>query len=145
MTSTAPETAAMLMDQLPDAAIFAGTDGVISVWNEAAERVFGHKSADAIGQDLNIIIPQQYQDAHWTGYDRALADGETKFKGQALTTRAVRADGETIYVDLAFAIIKDGAGTVVGALATARDVTERFNRDREMRRELRELKAAANA
>jgi PAS domain S-box-containing protein len=135
------ELAATLLEQAPDAVIFAGTDGVITVWNAAAEQVFGHKAADAIGKDLNIIIPQQYQDAHWTGYDRALADGETKFKGQALTTRAVRADGETIYVDLAFAIIKDARGTVTGAMATARDVTERFNRDREMRRELRELKA----
>ena len=144
MTIPAPDLATTLLEQMPDAVIFAGTDGVISVWNEAAERVFGHKAADAIGHDLNLIIPQQYQDAHWTGYDRALGDGDTKYKGQALSTRALRADGETIYVDLAFAIVKDGSGTVTGALATARDVTERFNRDREMRRELRELKAATN-
>jgi len=139
------ELAARLLEQNPDATIFAGTDGMIAVWNEAAERVFGHKAADAIGKSLDIIIPEQYRDAHWTGYDRALADGDTKFKGQALTTRAARADGETIYVDLAFAIIKDASGSVTGAMATARDVTERFNRDREMRRELRELKAAKPA
>ena len=139
------ELAARLQEQNPDATIFAGTDGMIAVWNEAAERVFGHKAADAIGKSLDIIIPEQYRDAHWTGYDRALADGDTKFKGQALTTRAARADGETIYVDLAFAIIKDASGSVTGAMATARDVTERFNRDREMRRELRELKAAKPA
>lgn len=134
--------AASLLEQAPDATIFSGSDGVITVWNEAAERVFGHKAADAVGKDLNIIIPQQYQDAHWTGYDRAMADGETKYKGQALTTRALRADGETIYVDLAFSMIHDASGATIGAMATARDVTERFNRDREMRRELRELKAA---
>jgi len=139
------ELAATLLEQNPDATIFAGTDGMIVVWNEAAETVFGHKAADAIGKSLDLIIPEQYRDAHWTGYDRALADGDTKFKGQALTTRAARADGETIYVDLAFAIIKDASGAVTGAMATARDITERFNRDREMRRELRELKAAKPA
>ena len=46
---------------------------------------------------------------------------------------------ETIYVELSFAIVKDSEGRVLGALATARDITERFNRDRDMRRKLREL------
>jgi PAS domain S-box-containing protein len=137
------ELAATLVEQSPDALIFAGTDGMIVVWNEAAERVFGHTAAAAIGQSLDIIIPEQFRDAHWTGYDRALAAGATKYKGQALTTRAQRADGETIYVDLGFEIVKGGDGQVIGAMATARDVTERFNRDRETRRELRELREAA--
>lgn len=139
------QLAATLIEQSPDAVIFAGTDGMIAVWNQAAERVFGHSAASTIGQSLDIIIPDQFRDAHWTGYDRALAAGETKYRGQALTTRAVRADGETIYVDLGFEIVKDAAGTVIGAMATARDVTERFNRDRETRRELRELREAAKA
>ncbi len=132
-----------LMEQSPDAVIYAGMDGLIVVWNAAAERVFGHTAQAAIGQNLDIIIPEQFRNAHWTGYDRALAAGETKYRGQALTTRATRADGETIYVDLGFEIIKDAAGTVTGAMATARDVTERFARDRETRRELRELREAA--
>ncbi len=137
--------ATTLIEQSPDAVIFAGTDGVIGVWNAEAERVFGHSAEEALGQSLDIIIPEQFRDAHWTGYDRALGDKVTKYKGQALTTRATRKDGETIYVDLGFAIVLDAAGEAIGALATARDVTERFNRDRETRRELRELKAAAKA
>lgn len=139
------QLATTLVEQSPDAMIFAGMDGMIVVWNEAAERVFGHAADAAIGQSLDIIIPEQFRNAHWTGYDRALAAGETKYRGQALTTRATRADGETIYVDLGFEIVKDGSGTVIGAMATARDVTERFNRDRETRRELRELREAAKA
>jgi PAS domain S-box-containing protein len=138
-----PQLAATLIEQSPDAVIFAGTDGMIVVWNEAAQRVFGHSAEAAIGQSLDIIIPDQFRNAHWAGYDRALGAGETKYRGQALTTRAARADGETIYVDLGFEIVKDASGTVIGAMATARDVTERFNRDRETRRELRELREAA--
>lgn len=134
-----------LLDQSPDAVIYAGTDGMIQYWNESAERVFGHRAADAVGKSLDVIIPEQFRDAHWTGYDRALAARETKYKGQALTTRAMRADGETIYVDLGFAIILDSAGEAIGAMATARDVTERFQRDRETRRKLRELEAAQKA
>lgn len=139
------QLAGTLVEQSPDAVIFAGTDGMIVAWNAAAERVFGHAASEAIGQSLDIIIPDQFQTAHWAGYDRALAAGETKYAGQALTTRARRKDGETIYVDLGFSIILAADGVVMGAMATARDVTERFNRDREMRRELRELKEAAKA
>ena len=132
-----------LLDQGPDAVIFAGTDGLIAYWNAAAERIFGHTSDAAMGQSLDIIIPEQYREAHWTAYDRALADGDTKYRGQSLATRSVRADGEKIYVELSFGIIKDAAGASIGAIATARDITERFTADREMRRKLRELEKAA--
>ena len=138
-----PQLHAALLDQGPDAVIFAGTDGVISYWNAAAERVFGHTASAATGQSLDMIIPEQYREAHWTGYDRALAAGDTKYRGQSLATRSVRADGVTIYVELGFAIIKDAAGTAIGAMATARDITERFTADREMRRKLRDLEKAA--
>lgn len=138
------EHASELVEQSPDAVIFANTEGVITVWNAAAERVFGHSAEKAIGQNLDLIIPEQFRDAHWKGFDRALGDGVTKFVGQVLPTRALRADGETIYVELGFAIIKAG-GVVVGAVATARDITERFNRDRDMRRKIRELEAAQKA
>lgn len=128
-----------LLDQSPDAVIFAGTDGTISYWNDAAERIFGFPAANALGESLDLIIPEQFREAHWKGFDRALAAGDTKYRGQVLPTRAVRADGETIYVELSFAIVKDGEHKVLGALATARDITERFKRDREIRRKLREL------
>ena len=61
----------------------------------------------------------------------------------ALPTKSVKADGTAIYVELSFAITKDGHGAVIGAMAVARDITERFESDRVMRRELRELKAKA--
>lgn len=128
-----------LLDQCPDAVIFAGTDGVISYWNAAAERIFGFSPADAIGKDLNIIVPESFQDAHWKGYDRALGDKITKYVGQSLPTKARRADGEEIYVELSFAIVLDDGGESAGALAQARDITERFNRDRENRRKMRDL------
>jgi PAS domain S-box-containing protein len=133
--------AARLLEQAPDAVIFAGTDGVIRAWNAAAESMFGHAAPAVVGPGLNLIIPEQFQDAHWKGYDRALAAGETKYRGQALPTRARRADGSEFYIEMTFAIVKDDAGTVIGALAHCRDITERFERDRQQRRRLRELEA----
>jgi PAS domain S-box-containing protein len=128
-----------LFEQAPDAIIFADGDGIIREWNAAAERVFGHTATEALGQSLDLIIPEQFRDAHWRGYARALAAGETQYRGQAMPTRSVRRDGETIYVELTFSIIHGADGEVTGALAHARDISERWEREREQRRRLREL------
>jgi PAS domain S-box-containing protein len=138
-----PVDLALLVEQSPDAVVFADRDGIVRVWNAAAERIFGFSGGDAIGQDLNIIIPESLREAHWAGYDRALEAGDTKYRGQSLPTKALKADGSTIYVELSFAIVQGRDGGVTGALATARDITERFERDRTMRRRLRELEAGA--
>ncbi len=140
MTTTDLNLSRLIVEQSPDAIIFAGTDGVIQQWNAAAAAMFGFAAEEAIGKDLNIIIPEQFRDQHWTGYDRALAAGDTKYRGQSLPTRANKASGETFYVELGFAIVHDDSGAVIGALAHAREITERFERDRAIRREVRELK-----
>lgn len=137
-----PVDAARLLDQAPDAVIYADHTGVIRYWNPAAERVFGYQPAQAVGRSLDLIVPQEFRDAHWAGYQRAVAAGATKYVGRALTTRALRADGSSTYVDLAFEIVHDSDGAVTGVMATARDVTERFTAERAMRRRLRELEAS---
>ena len=137
--------AALLVDQAPDGMIFADRDGIVRVWNPAAERIFGFTAEAAVGQDLNMIIPEGLRDAHWQGYDRALAAGDTKHRGQSLPTKALKVDGSQIFVELSFAIVHGRDGEVVGAMAQARDITERFERDRAMRRRLRELEGASVA
>lgn len=131
----------ILLEQAPDSVIYADLEGFIRTWNKASERIFGHAAEEALGQSLDLIIPDQYRDAHWTGYDRALEAGETKYTGQSLPTKARHKDGHDIYVELSFAIVKSADGTVTGALAHARDITERFTQDRETRRRLRALEA----
>ncbi len=144
-SDASPVDLAALVHQAPDAMIFADLQGVIRTWNAAAERIFGHAATTAVGQSLDIIIPEQLREQHWAGYDRALADGDTKYKGQSLPTKSMKADGSQFYVELSFAIIHGSDGAVVGALAHARDITERFERDRAMRRRLRELEASEQA
>lgn len=136
---------ARLLAQSPDAVIFADREGIIRYWNAAATEIFGYAEDSAIGQSLDIIVPEAMRQAHWDGYRRALVAGDTKYRGQSLPTRSNRADGSTFYVELSFAIAKDTSGAVTGAIACARDITERFERDRAMRRRLRELEAAPKA
>jgi PAS domain S-box-containing protein len=135
---------AALVAQSPDATIFAGTDGAIQVWNAAAERVFGFAASEAIGQNLDIIIPERFREQHWTGFDRALEAKATKYEGKFLPTRALKKDGTQFFIEIGFAIVLDG-DTAVGALATARDITERFERERADRQKLRELQEQVQA
>jgi PAS domain S-box-containing protein len=136
-----PELSKLLTEQAPDGVIFADREGIIREWNTAAERIFGYSPGEALGQSLDIIVPERFREAHWRGYKRALEAGETKYVGQAMPTRSARKDGETIYVELTFAIIKDTAGGVLGALAHARDISERWAREREQAARLKELEA----
>jgi PAS domain S-box-containing protein len=131
--------ARLLLDQAPDAVIFAGPDGIIQEWNAAAEALFGHATAEAVGQSLDLIVPERFREAHWRGFERALGEGDTKYRGQALPTRSMRKDGTDFYVELTFAIVHNVDGKVIGALAHARDITERWTHDREQRQRLREL------
>jgi len=141
MTTGNTALAELLLEQAPDAVVFAGTDGMIQAWNAAATAMFGYAAAEAIGQSLDIIIPEGFREAHWKGFDRALEAGDTKYRGRSLPTKASKASGETFYVELSFAIVHDSGGAVIGALAHARDITQRFEQDRTTRRRLRELEA----
>ncbi len=115
-----PETLAALIEQAPDAMILSDHDGVIRLWNAAATTLFGHSAADALGRSLDLIIPAHLRAGHAAGFTRALATGEEKYRGRVMTTRALHANGGKVYVDLSFALIRDGAGDILGVLACAR-------------------------
>ena len=138
-----PELAVAMVERSPDAMIFAGLDGMIGAWNPAAEHIFGHTAAEAMGQSLDLIIPERFRSAHWTAYDRALESGQTKTDGTPTMTQATHKNGETIYIEVGFRLVFDAAGKPIGAMASAREATQRFQRDREMRRELKELREGA--
>jgi PAS domain S-box-containing protein len=57
-----------LLHTRSDAIIGADGDGMIRFWNPGAERIFGHTAADAIGQSLDLIIPERLRRRHWEGY-----------------------------------------------------------------------------
>ena len=135
------ELAALIVEQSPDAIIFARNDGTIGLWNAAAEQIFGHTKAEALGQNLDLIIPERFREAHWKAFDVAVEAGKTRLEGRAMPTRSMRKDGETIYVELSFGIVKDSEGTVIGALGNARDITEKFLAERAKRQEQQQASA----
>lgn len=133
------ELAELLLGQSPDGMIFADRNGIIRYWNEAAARIFGFPAMEAEGQHLDLIVPERFRAAHWRGFDQALATGNTKYHGKALPTRALHREGHQFYVELSFSIVRGTDGAIIGALANARDITERFSADRAKGERLKEL------
>jgi PAS domain S-box-containing protein len=109
-----------IVEQAPEAVIFADREGVIRLWNARAEEMFGYAAGEAVGRSLDLIIPPHLREAHWRGYRQAIAAGRTRSVGKAMLTRATHKDGSKVYVEVAFGIVSDQEHQVLGALATAR-------------------------
>lgn len=131
--------AAGLVKAIPEAIIFADLKGLVRYWNQGAEEIFGFSSQDALGQSLDLIIPERMRQAHWDGYNRALQLGDTYSGRGSRVTRSLHKEDRPLYVDMSFAIVKDKAGQVIGSLAVARDATERFTAEKEIRKQLAAL------
>lgn len=123
--STAGRLHRAIVEQASEAVIFADRDGIVRLWNRGAESIFGYPAAQALGQDLNLIIPERFRPAHDAGFRQAIASGVVRNAGRVLTTRAQHKSGERVYVDLSFGLVFDEVGAVAGAFAIGRDVTAR--------------------
>lgn len=130
-----------VLAQTADALIFSDCEGKIRIWNAAAEALFGFPGSAAIGQSLDLIIPERLRAAHWEGFHRAIATRHTRLAGKAVITRAMTAAGAPIYVEMSFALVHDERGEVLGSVAMARDATERRERERTLQQRMRALEA----
>jgi len=126
---------------MPEAVVFSDLQGLIRIWNPGAEAVFGFTAEEALGQNLDLIIPERLRQAHWDGFNKAVARGFTEPGKPARITRALHKRGEPIYVDMSFAMVTSQSGVLLGALAVARDATARFLAEKELRRQVAELTA----
>jgi PAS domain S-box-containing protein len=134
-----------LIEHAADAVIFADRDGLIQVWNPSAEAVFGYSADEVLGRRLDLLIPERLRSAHWAGFEAAIETGRMKHERGSMTTRSMHKDGSTLYVDVTFALVKDGAGHVVGAVAVGRDTTSRFQAEKESRERIAALEAQVKA
>jgi PAS domain S-box-containing protein len=97
------------------AVIETDADGVIRRWNAGAAAMFGHSTDEALGRPVDLIIPEQYRDAHWTGFHRAMAAPEVKDLAADLPVRC--ADGQLRTFAGRLLVLSDGLGTAIGAIA----------------------------
>jgi len=119
-----------ILEHIADAVIYADGTGTIRRWNGSAANLFGYGSEEALGQSLDLIIPERLRPAHWRGFEAAMTSGALKLSGRPTLTRAMHRTGRRLYVELTFALVPAPGGGARGAVAVARDVTERIEQQR---------------
>ena len=124
-----------------DAIVASGPDGAITLWNPAAEYIFGFTAAEAIGQSLDIIIPERLRKRHWDGYDKTMETGVTRYGHDVLRVPAINKKGEPLSIAFTVGMLHAADGKVSAIVASMRDETARFNEDRAMKKRIAELEA----
>jgi PAS domain S-box-containing protein len=138
---TAETTYQNILECMSEALIFADQDGIIQIWNPGAEFIFGYTSDEAVGQSIDLIIPEHLRKAHWDGFNRAVSRGTTAYGRRSVITRSLHKSGQQLYVDMSFAVVNNHAGKTIGATAIARNTTERYLEEKKLRRQIAELTA----
>ena len=128
-----------IVEKAADAIIFADKEGIIRLWNSGAEAIFGYSKEEALGETLDLIIPEKLRERHWEGYRNVMATGVTKYGSELLAVPANRNDGSRISVEFTIILLKDSAGEPLGTAALIRDVSERWQRERELKTRLAAL------
>src|SRR5580692_5688609 len=83
-----------------DAILATDRDGVIRFWNPGAELIFGLPAEAAIGQTLDLIIPENLRARHWQGWRQAVTAERSRYgAGELLAVPAITADGRRISVE----------------------------------------------
>lgn len=125
-----------------DGVIVCDAAGTIVFWNDAATRIFGFTQEDALGQSLDLIVPQRQQERHWDGYHKTMATGETRYGADLLRVPALHKEGKPLSIAFTVALLHGPDGKVSGIAAVVRDDTARWNDERALKARVRELETA---
>jgi PAS domain S-box-containing protein len=133
-----------LVRGMADAVVIADPDGTITFWNDAATRLFGWPAAEAIGESLDLIIPERLRDRHWTGYRSVMASGHTSYGDRLLEVPALHRDGRSLSIAFTVSLLRHTETDVPYAIAAVlRDDTERWQERRRLRAQLAEVTGAS--
>jgi len=132
---------AAIVDSSDDAIISKNLDGIITSWNKSAERLFGYRPAEAIGQHIMLIVPP-HRGQEEAEILRRLRRGE---RVEHFETIRVTKDGRLLDISLTISPIRDNRDRVIGASKVARDITERKRIERELQQQQEQLRVLAES
>ncbi len=128
-----------ILNAAANAVVVCDRDGIICFWNPGAVRIFGFGVGEAVGQSLDIIIPDRLQARHWEGFHKMICSGQSRYpEGHLLSVPGRRKDGSQVSIEFTVATIKDEQGRVSNIVAVLRDITARIEEMKALRKQLRE-------
>jgi PAS domain S-box-containing protein len=135
-----------ILESSSEAIMASDVEGKIMFWNPGATRIFGFDATEALGQSLDLIIPEKLRARHWQGYRHVMATGHSRYsEGDLLSVPALTKDKRRISVEFTIAILRDDQGNMIGMTSVMRDSTARFEEMKSLRRRIAELENAASA
>jgi PAS domain S-box-containing protein len=141
MDPSLERVAVRIVEGAADAVLFTDREGIIRLWNAGAERIFGWTAGEALGRSMDLIIPDRLRPRHWEHWGRVMDTGVTRYATEVLAVPALRKDGAPLSIEFTIQLVRDDAGRILGPAAIVRDVTARFQREKELRARVRELEA----
>jgi PAS domain S-box-containing protein len=128
-----------IVEKAADSIIFADTEGIIRLWNAGAEDIFGYPAEEAIGQSLDLIVPENLRKRHWEGYRKVMETGKTKYGSGTLAVPAITKSDNRISIEFTIVLVTSDSGEPLGTAAVIRDVTEKWQKQKELKKRLKEL------
>jgi len=124
-----------------DAVVASDREGRIILWNPGATRIFGFAESEALGQSLDIIVPEPYRARHWAGYDETIKTGESRYgAGDILAVPGLHKDGTRISIEFTITLVTGADRKVEAMAAIIRDVTKKFEDMKALKMQIAELK-----
>ncbi|MFZ2737907.1 MAG: PAS domain-containing protein [Burkholderiaceae bacterium] len=130
-----------LVGAIGDAVVISDISGAITLWNPAAELMFGFSASEALGQSLDLIIPEKLRQRHWDGYHKTMASGQTRYGHDVLRVPALNKAGQTMSIAFTVALLHGPDQKPSAIVAVIRDETTRFAEERLLRKRLAELES----
>lgn len=134
-----------LVAAMGDAVVVCDAQGRVVVWNAGAERTFGWTAEEALGQRMDMIVPERLRKRHWDGYDQSMATGKTRYAHDVLRVPAVDKAGRALSIAFTVFMLYGEDGQVTACGSVIRDETERFAQDRVLKQRLAALEAQVEA
>jgi len=122
-----------ISDSAQDAILMVDSQGKISYWNKAAEKIFGYTFQEALGKKMHTLIaPQRFHKAHKDSFLKFKQIGQGAVFGKVLELKALKKGGEEFPIELAVSMTKiKGEKNIIGIV---RDITERKRAEEELQK-----------
>jgi PAS domain S-box-containing protein len=128
-----------LLECIGDAVIVADAHEKIVLWNPAATRIFGYTEEEALGNTLDLIVPERQRQKHNEGYSKSMETGTTRYGTSLLKVPAKHKDGRTLSIAFTVGMLFDEKHQANGVAAVIRDETERFAEERALKKRISDL------
>ena len=122
-----------------DAIIVVDAHEKIVMWNPAATRIFGYSEVEALGNTLDLIVPERQRHRHNEGCRKSMETGITRYGTSLLKVPALHQNGSMLSIAFTVGMLFDEHQKVNGIVAVIRDETERFAEERALKKRLLEL------